>query len=84
MDEIGRYDVKAALDRVLLQTGQQAIYIGYSMSSKAALIYGTTYPHLAQYQLKALITLGPTVFYINSTTIFNLQIPFMKLIRVNF
>ncbi|KAF2901735.1 hypothetical protein ILUMI_04463 [Ignelater luminosus] len=60
--EMGTYDIPAQIDFVSDTTQQKIIYIGYSLGTTTAFIYGTTYPEIAEEKIKTFICLAPAVF----------------------
>lgn len=56
------YDVPAQINIVSDVTKQKIIYMGFSLGSTTAFIYGTTYPEIAEQKIKTFINLAPAVF----------------------
>ncbi|KAF2895438.1 hypothetical protein ILUMI_10736, partial [Ignelater luminosus] len=60
--EMGIYDVPAQVDFVSGTTKQKIIYIGYSLGTTTAFIFGTTHPEIAEEKVKEFICLAPATF----------------------
>lgn len=60
--ELGIYDIPAQIGFISDTTKQKIIYIGYSLGTLTAFIFGTTFPEIAEEKIKELICLGPAVF----------------------
>lgn len=61
--ELGKYDLKASIDFVLQETGQNDLtYYGYSMGTTMSYVLLSTFPEYNQ-KLKIVYSLAPVVFW---------------------
>lgn len=79
---MGIYDVPAQIDFVSDITKQKIIYIGYSLGTTSAFVYGSTYPEIAKEKIKAFICLGPAAFLYEWTSPTKYIFPAWPYIRV--
>lgn len=82
--EMGIYDIPALVGFVSDATKQKIIYIGYSLGTTTAFIFGTTFPEIAEEMVKEFICLAPATFLFKwkSTTKYLFPLwPYFKVYR---
>lgn len=71
LDDMGNYDMPAAMDYIKQETNKQIVHIGHSQGSLQALMYAVRHHSEAKLNLKGLILLAPVTFipYVNDLTL---------------
>ncbi|KAF5294557.1 hypothetical protein FQR65_LT10749 [Abscondita terminalis] len=79
--EMGIYDVPAMIDFIYKKTNQQIIYIGHSLGTTVAFIYGTTWPTIAQDKIRVVVSLAPTIYIKNWNSFITYITPIWKYLQ---
>jgi len=83
LNEIGKYDLPAALDHVLINTSaSQLHYIGYSMGSCVFFIMASERPEY-QSKIRSQISLAPVAYLSNTRSSLRYFAPYAKMINVS-
>ena len=83
VDEMGKYDIPAAINYILSTTGESSLsYVGHSMGCSVFFIAMTYHPELNS-KIDAMFALAPATANGNSQTTIRFQAPLIDLILVS-
>lgn len=78
------FDLKAVMKKVLEETGNKGIYIGFSMGTTIGLIFNIKEQEKAEKSLKGLVLLAPISKMDHSKSILKYLNPFWPFAKVSF